>query len=465
MGGLLSALNVSSTALEAFTEAFGVSQQNVANAATAGYASQRASIRPIDDTGITGGGDTVSLSSTGSALADALVQSASSQASASQTAVAQLTPLNQACDITGSGGILAALQNFSSAFSSLSVTPNDSALRAGALSSAAGVASAFQQAATGLDQSGTRLHSQIQSTVSQINALSGQIAGLNQQGAAGAGAGAGVNASLRSALDQLSSLVDINVTSNGDGTVSVLAGGEVPLVLGNHSYTLSVDPLAAPGAQVTSSAGGSTPASFSGQLGALLQTQNSVLDPLLGTGAVAGSLNTLAAGFASRVNVLLESGTTAAGTAGVPLFSFDATNPANAARSLAVAPSFTPDQLALASGGAAGQANGIANQLAVLPGSGNAADLINGLSAQDLFSSIAAGVGQQLSDANAQSTTDQTSLTAAQTARTQQSGVSLDQEAVNVSGLQNAYSAEAKVVAIIDQLTSDAVNLLTPTAS
>ena len=460
MGGLFSSLNVSSTALEAFTRALGASQQNIANTSTPGYAAQRASIQPISELGITGGGDAVTISSTGSALADALVQTASSQTAASQTAATQLTPINQLFDITGSTGVLGALQNFSTAFSSLSVSPNDSTLRANALSAAANAASAFRQTATSLDQLGTSLNSQIQSTASQINTLAGQIAGLNRQAAAGAGADAGANATLRSALDQLSSLIDINVTSNADGTVSVLAGAEVPLVLGYQSYALSVNPQASPGAQVTSSAGGSSPDSFSGQLGALLDTQNSVLNPLRGTSTSAGSLNTLAAGFASRVNTLLESGTTASGTAGVPLFSFDPGNASNAARSLTLVSGFTADQLALASTGAASQANGIANQLAALPSSSNAADLINGLSAQDLFSSIASGIGQKLSDANLRSTADQTTLTSAQTARTQQTGVSLDQEAVNITNLQNAYQAEAKVISIIDQLTSDAVSLI-----
>jgi len=460
MGGLLTSLNTSSLALEAFTRALGVSQQNIANASTSGYAAQRASIQPIGDLGFTGGADVVTLSSTGSARADALVQSASTQLSATQTTVAQLTPINQLFDITGSAGILAALQNFSTAFSSLSVAPNDSTLRATALGAAGGVASAFQQTAATLDHLGVNLNSDIQSAASQINTLASQIAGLNRQAASGGKGNAGADASIRSDLDQLSTLVDINVTKEADGSISVLAGGTLPLVLGSQSYTLSADPHAAPGAQVTSSAGGSAPVVFSGRFGALLSTQNTVVSPLQGTSTSAGSLNTLASGFASRVNALLESGTTATGAPGGQLFSFDTINPSNAARNLTVISSFTPDQLALASSGAAGQSNGIANQLAALPGSSSAADLINGFSAQGLFSSIASGIGRQLATATTQSTADQTALTSAQAERTQQSGVSLDNEAVNVVNLQSAYQAAAKIVSIIDQLTSDEVNLI-----
>ncbi len=64
--------------------------------------------------------DYVTVSSSGNSFADAAVRAASSQASDSQTQAAQLSPINQLFDITGSTGILAAFQQFSTAFSNLS---------------------------------------------------------------------------------------------------------------------------------------------------------------------------------------------------------------------------------------------------------------------------------------------------------------------------------------------------------
>ena len=69
-------------------------------------------------------------------------------------------------------------------------------------------------------------------------------------------------------------------------------------------------------------------------------------------------------------------------------------------------------------------------------------------------------MGQQLSDARNQSATDQTSLTSAQFTRQRVSGVSLDQEAVSITSYQRAYEASAKLISILDQLTSDEVNLI-----
>jgi flagellar hook-associated protein 1 FlgK len=367
--------------------------------------------------------------------------------------------VNQLFDITGNSGILAALQQFSSAFSSLSVTPNDSTLQANALTAAGNVASAFQSVASSLDTQQSQIDSSIQSTTSQINGLASSIQQLNVQTASGAGTSSS-DASLRSDLDQLSSLVDITVTKNGDGTVSVLAGGQLPLVEGTQAYTISANPSAAPGSQISSSAGGNSPDTFSGQLGALLETRNTTIGGLLGSGSNPGTLNTLAAGFASRVNSLLTSGVTSSGAAGVPIFSYDTTNPTNAARTLTLNTSVTPDQLALGTTGTSAQSNGIANELAAVPSSTAAADEIGGSSPEGLFGSIAASVGQQLSDAQTASTADQTTLTDAQTNRQQQIGVSLNTEAANITTYQRDYSANAQVVSVLSQLTDDAVNMI-----
>ncbi len=461
MGSLFSSLHTASTALDVFSRALGTDQANVANASTPGYAAQQTTIQAIDLSGDRANvSDFVSVSSGSSAYADTTVQAASSQASASQTVVGQLTSINQLFDITGTTGILAALQQFSSAFSALSVTPNDSTLQADALTAAGNVASAFQSVAKSLDAQQNQIDSNVQSTTSQINGLAASIQQLNIQATSETGSSPSNEASLRSDLDQLSSLVDITVTQNGDGSVSVLAGGQLPLVEGSQAYTISANPSAALGSQIWSSAGGNSPDVFSGQLGALLETRNATIGGLLGSGGNPGTLNLLAAGFASRVNSLLTSGVTASGAPGIPIFSFDSANPANAARTLTLNTSVTPDQLALGTTGASAQSNGIANELSALPSSTAAADEIGGFSPEGLFGSIAASVGQQLSNAQTASTSDQAALTDAQTNRQQQIGVSLNQEAANITTYQRAYSANAQVVSILSQLTSDAVNMI-----
>jgi flagellar hook-associated protein 1 FlgK len=127
--------------------------------------------------------------------------------------------------------------------------------------------------------------------------------------------------------------------------------------------------------------------------------------------------------------------------------------------------SVTGGQLGLASTGASAQSNGIANALAALPSSTAAADQIGGLSPEEYFSTIASSVGQQLSSAQTASTSDQSSLTTAQTDRQQQIGVSLDTEATNITTYERAYQANAQVVATLNTLTDDTINLLSSTGT
>jgi len=464
MNGLVSALNTASSALNVFSQALGVDETNIANSSTPGYAAQRATISPIDPNGAAGAGtavDTVIVTSSGNVFTDALVQAASSQAAASQTRVSQLTPINQLFDITGSTGILAAFQQFSQAFASLAVTPNDPTAGASALTAAGSIAAAFRSVAQSFDTQSRQLSQSAQNVTGQINTLAQSIAQLNARIKSSGGEDPAADASLRNDLDQLSSLVDISVTTDSSGTVAVLAGGQLPLVLGDQAYTLTTNLAGAPGSQVTSSGGGNSPASFSGQLGAVLDTQNNTIDALIGGGGQTGSLNTLAAGFANLVNNAFSNGTTAAGQPGQNIFTWDQSDPTDAARTLTLVPGLTPADLATAS---ATQSNGVANYLAALASSTAPGDQIGGFPAEGLFSSIAASVGQQLSDATAASTADQSALTAAQTNRQQQSGVSLDQEATNVTAFERSYQANAQVVSILDQLTQDIINLIPTTA-
>jgi flagellar hook-associated protein 1 FlgK len=458
---LFSSIATASTALKVFSSALGTDQANVSNSATPGFAALRATIQPI---GVSSPGfpvsDSVEVTSTGSLRADASVQSVSSQAAESQTSANQLESVNKLFDITGSSGILASLNSFSAAFSRLTESPNDTVQRSAALAAAGGVVSAFQNVSGSLDRQRSAVDSQITSVVADINRLAGQIRQFNVAVRGQSALDPGADAGLRSALDQLSSLTGITVLPAADGTVSVLAGGQQPLVIGDHVYKLSADSSASPGSQVSSSGGGNSPPSYGGQLGALVDFRNGTLQTLLGGNGTSGTLNDLAAGFASKVNALLTSGVTATGTSGTPLFVYDTTNGSNAARTLAIDPGASADSLALASTGASPQSNGVAAALAGLASSTKAGDQINGLPAEGLFASIAAFVGQQLSDARGQSAVDQTAVTSAQAARQQISGVSLDQEAVSITAYQRSYQASAKLISILDQLTSDEVNLI-----
>lgn len=457
---LISALHNASASLDVFSRAIDIEGSNVANAATPGYAALRTSIQPIGTGATVIGSDYIILSSAGDSHADALVQAATSDAAWSQNRASSLTPVNQLFDITGGSGLLAAFQQFSAAFSGLAVTPNDQTLRSTALAAAGAVATEFKKTATSIDAQTAQVDTDLQSVATQIDGLADQIRQYNVQLRGKDQPDPGVEANRRAAIEDLASLTDITTTVNPDGSVAILTGNQQPLVFGDQAYKLTVNPSAAPGAQVSSSGGGNSPVTFSGKLGALLDVRNNTLVPLLGGGSVTGSLNTLAKAFATRVNSLLSSGVLPSGSSGVPVYTFDSGNDQNIARTLALDPAVTPSQLALGSAGPSAQSNGTANALSGLFNSSNPADWVNGAALQNAFSGIASGVGQQLSDATNDVSSTQGSLTSAVAERQQISGISLDQEAVNITSLQRYFEANAKLVGILDTLTTTEINLI-----
>src|SRR5262249_42008706 len=147
-----------------------------------------------------------------------------------------------------------------------------------------------------------------------------------------------------------------------------------PLLLGDKQYKISADltvpqvpPPAYPDAPAAMRIVGSdgsdiTNETMGGRLGALLNVRNEVLASYIGDSGQPGSLNQLVKQFASRVNELLTNGQIDAGPppqSGIPIFTYDTTNDAAVARTLAVDSTSTPDQLSTIDPGPPSVSNGV----------------------------------------------------------------------------------------------------------
>ena len=154
---------------------------------------------------------------------------------------------------------------------------------------------------------------------------------------------------------------------------------------------------------------------------------------------------------------------------GVPLFTYatndDGTpNATTVAQSLAVNPGITASQLAAIDPGPPEVSNGIALALASMATPTDPADMIGGASYTQYYGNMASQVGSDLNAATDQQQVSQSALAQAQNLRHQQSGVNLDEEAVNLVAFQRAYEANSKLVSVLDQLTLDTINMMTPSA-
>jgi flagellar hook-associated protein 1 FlgK len=477
MANILSSLISAANSLGAFDQALNVTQNNVANAQTPGYANQTQLLTamPFDPAdGTTGGVSATKVVSSRDQYAEQAVRQQNVLLGQAQQNVTSFTSLQSLFDISGNAGIPYALNNLFASFSAWGQTPTDTDAQQAVINSATDLANAFQQTATGMARAAQDNSSQIDETVVQINQLAGQLAGFNSQAMRDATPDAGLDAQINSTLEQLSQYVNFTASQQPDGAVTVLVNGQVPLVMGDQVYDLQDHPVAAdptspnPNAPPTMSilASDSTDITSqvtSGQLGALVNLANHVFPQYLGSGNNAGDLNTMAQRFADCVNQALTQGNISDGpppVGGVPLFTYDATNATNVAQTLAVDSTVAAGQLAAISTGPPEVSNGVPLALSALADPQSSSDEINGASFTEFYGHMAAAIGNDLNGANNSLQVQQSALAQAQNLRQQVSGVSLDAEAAVLLQFQQAYEANSKLITILNQLSEDTINML-----
>ncbi len=462
MSSLFAALGTASQAMDALENAMGVVQNNVTNASTPGYVTQTlslnaASFDPSND--LWGGVHSGDVQSSRNSFAEQSVWAANQQLGSATQQSASLQALQSSFDVSGTTGIPAALSQLYSAFSTWSSSPSSATDQQQVLTAAQGLAQSFNTAASSAATVRDQAQQETKGAVTQVNQLSSQIAAINGQIRQGGKDDAGLQAQLYNNLEKLSNLVYFSAQTQSDGTVSVLMNGRVPLVIGETQDALTatnVNPAsstsnAAPDQQIVTSSGQDVTTQIQGgQLGGLLQITNSVLPSVIGDNGQQGSLNELAQSVADRVNGLLTSGQTSSGAAGVPLFSYDTSSPTSVAATLSVSSGISASQLAAIAPGPPSVANGIADQLSQLQNPTKAADMVSGMSYTDFYSSVASNVGTLQSGASQAQQTQTQVLSQAQSARSQVSGVSLNDQAAQLLQFQEAYQASAQMLSTIN---------------
>jgi flagellar hook-associated protein 1 len=463
--------------LRAYSRALQITQNNVANASTSGYARQSLNFSAASfDTyrGIGGGVRTDEVVSARSEYAETLVRREVSSLGYSEQKALSLNSLESALDVSADSGISSALNDLYDAFSAWGQSPTDSIARDNVIDNAGTVAAAFRLTSRNLDQAAGDAETQLQSTVDTINALASRIASYNRDSIHSAVEDSGLDAQIHSTLEELSEYANVTAVRQENGSWNVLLEGETPLVLGDRSYGLSFD-VAEPQnpapvyddaplqAHILSAGNDVTSKIAGGKLGALLEFRNETLAQYRGDSYQQGDLNVLASEFADRVNDILTSGVTSQGPPAAPgsaLLSYDAAHPASAAKTLAVAAGVTADSLAAIDPGPPVTSNGIPLRLAALAEPVLDDDKLDGTSFQEYYATLAAKAGSGLSEANEDADTRKSVVAQARELREQLSGVSLDEEAMNVLQFQRAYQAVSRLISVLDELTQDDLNMI-----
>jgi len=451
MGSIQSALMNAANSLDAFSQVMDVTENNVTNASTPGYAEQTQTLDPLSfdvAEGAMGGVRAGNVESARNQYAEQSVRSAQTSLGQSTQDVTSLTNVQAVFDISSDSGLAGDLNTLFSNFSAWGQTPTSPTASQAVITSAGSVAQDFQQTYQALTNVQAGAGTQLQTTVADINQLTAQLANLNAQAAQSSGPDAGLDARINSTLESLSQYVGIAATPQADGSYNVLLDGQIPLVLNGTQYQLScaLHPGSPPAATILSNGADVTAQVDGGQLGSLLNTYNTVLPAYLGDSSQPGELNVMAQKFADAVNGVLS-----AATPGLALFAYEPSSPNTVAKTLTVDPSATAAQLTAVPVGVPASLSGLESETQ---------DGLGGSTFGEYYGQMASNVGAKLNAATDQQTTQQAALAQAQNLRQQSSGVSLDQEAMTLIQFQSAYDACSKLVTTLDQLTQDTIDMV-----
>ena len=461
MGSLSALFSLSRAALTADQAALNATASNVANQNTVGYTRKVVSFS---------GTDTVTLRSTSPSTSTpqaitsssrdrVLEQRLQQQTQLASSTGARSTALSQIEEIFSLNGANAGatqigtdLDSLFSSLSALQANSADPATQQGVLSAAATLASDFNASAAQLAQIKAGLSASIAGTLPQINALTAGIASLNGQISALAPDGdAGALEDQRQlAITQLSALVGLDqITTENNGITLTTQGGTV-LVEGQNTYKLQSGSNAT-GAGVLDSSGKDVTAGITGgSLGGQLAAQNSDLP------VITHQLDNLANQIATAVNAQNSAGLTGTGAVGGAIFNVPAGVPGSAAGiTLALNAKIAPRAL-----GEGPSGNGNATALASLV----TAVGVSGLTLTGTLSALVGSVGTTSAALKSETTTQQSTLTQLTAQRDSLSGVSLDEEAANLSQYQKSYEAAAKLLTVLDSLFAAAINIGVQTA-
>ena len=458
---------------------------NISNINTPGYARQRANITTNSQNG-TGGeldnGSTLSnIESLRSPLLDSLVQQSlgdkgysDNQASLTSTVQDSLGEQFTAAGgsttsgsvTSGSGPIQDAMTNFFGALQSLASSPTDATARQVVVSDAQTLAGAINSAYTRVQSTQANIGTDASTLTTQINQLSSSIASLNQQitqaeAASGATAN-GLRDQRSAAIESLSGLVNVTATTqtNGSVTVALADAPGVVLVSGpngggagtTQSLSASFNPTAATPLTITASSSGAlgTGIPSSGSLGSDLDVANNVIgSPAAngGTGLLA-QMDSVANALRTQMNAQNAAGTDLNGNAGTANF-FTGTGAAD----LSVSAAFSSNPSLIAASNGTGKLDG-SNAQAM-------ANLQSSASILPAFQTAVSGLGQTVSTAATNQTTQDAVTKQLQTQRDSVSGVSIDEEMTNLINFQNAYAASARFISTISSMYDTLNNIAT----
>lgn len=455
---LFASLATAARALDAQRYGLDVVGQNIANVNTPGYARRTVDLAavPPEAPGRAGRGvDAVGVR----ALRDRLLERRLQQELPAERREAAVASALSVVEVTlGPPGssIDAQLQRFFDAFARLADAPTAVAARQAVVLEGQALAGAFRAVAGQLEASRRDLDRQVRGTVDEINALAARIAALNDAiDRAVPEALLHIQDEQARVVQELSELVDVDVLERAGGSLDVQIGNGRSLVVGPVAYTIEVASQAPGGYGDLSLEGVAITGEIAGgRLGGLLCVRDlNIVNYVV-------QLDALAFEVASRVNAYHAAGYTLDGMAAGAFFEFSPalSGTSGAARAITVESTIvTNPRLVAASATPDTGGNDVARRIAAL---GSAQTTDGAVSLVQMWSDLVYRVGHDARRATEESASRQEIVRQVAHLRDEVSGVSLDEEAMQMLKFQRAYEANARYFRVIDQALDRLLQLI-----
>jgi flagellar hook-associated protein 1 FlgK len=450
MSGLLSLLANSGQSLQAQQAYSQVVGQNLSNANTPGYTRQTANLAAITPSDLIGNsyiGRGAMLQSVTQSR-DRFIEAQMPRALGNNQASSTESSVLQAVDALDPGtGLTSAMGSFFSSLRALAQNPGNASLREAASGATRQLALSFNQTGSAFASARTGVDSQISSALPDINQTAKGIADLNVQIRQASASGAQPNDLIdarRKLADHLSETTGATIVGNDSTDVNMQMPDGTALVTANAATTLSAVSDATNAGhlklQATMSDGSvrNILTGPGGKLGGLIAARDGALK------TAETRVDTLAFDLATALNTQASAGYALDGTTGHAMFTVSATA-TGAASAIATDPTLAGNASLLPASSSAASVPGDATNLQAMIAIESQA-LSGGTNASATLTSITTGFGSAAETAAASATGDGAVLSNLSTLRDSTSGVSFDEELVNMQQAQRGYQAVAKVI-------------------
>ena len=306
----------------------------------------------------------------------------------------------------------------------------------------------FNRIYSDLDNINQQINKDIQDKVNQVNQIVDQINSINKQVSANNSDDLMDQRDLL--ISNLSNLINIDIREGLNGKVTISTDGQI-LVSNGYVNNLSVN-ISREGSITTANIqlvdGKSLVDINSGELGSLIEINNRYIPDYI------SKLNTLASSIAEQVNAIHSKGYSVDGTTGINFFADDVTG----ANNLRVSDEVFSDPSVIST-------SSLINE----PGDGSIAqsvfDLqfyqgVEGNTVFDFYNTIIGQIGSQVQESGFLKKSQEMVVQNLKNQRDSVSGVSLDEEMVNLIEHEQAYQAAARMVSTVDEMMQTVLNML-----